>query len=99
VCSRDGDAASFFFWRAVDFVIRFEVTELLGDRCGQSGFTVVNVADGADVAVRFGTFKLFLSHFEAPSVFGGLKMAQVIFRAADIALRDKNQAGVLSPAL
>ncbi|WP_058316603.1 hypothetical protein, partial [Cognatishimia activa] len=46
--------------------------------------------------VRFGTFKLFLSHYEAPSMFRGLTMAQFVFRAANIALRTKNQAGVLS---
>ncbi|EAQ46716.1 ISxac3 transposase [Roseobacter sp. MED193] len=62
VSSRDGDAARFFFWCAVDLVVGFEVTKVFGDRCGQSGFTVVNVADGADVDVRLITFKLFLSH-------------------------------------
>ena len=62
VCGGDGDAAGFFFRRAVDLVVGLEVTEVFGDCCGQRGFAVVNVADGADVDVRFRAFKLFLSH-------------------------------------
>jgi len=34
--------------------------------CGQSGFTVVNVTDGANVDVRKGTIKFFFSHDSEP---------------------------------
>ena len=34
----------------------------VGDGGGQGGFTVVNVADGADVYVRFITLKFFFRH-------------------------------------
>ncbi|OCY06195.1 hypothetical protein A9X69_13980 [Aeromonas hydrophila] len=41
-------------------------TEVLGQHVGdsgsQGGFTVVNVADGADVYVRFITLKFFFRH-------------------------------------
>ncbi|KZY24008.1 hypothetical protein A3725_28535 [Alcanivorax sp. HI0035] len=37
-----------------------------GQRGGQSGFTMVNVTDGAYVYVRFITFKLFLCHGSIP---------------------------------
>jgi hypothetical protein len=63
----DGDTASFFFWCAVDFVeVDFSRTENFGadtsQSSGQSGFTVVNVTDSANVDVRFVTFKFFFSH-------------------------------------
>ncbi|CAI8735735.1 Anti restriction protein [Pseudomonas marginalis] len=53
----DGDTTSFFFWSAVDFIeINDCRTENLGadasQSCGQSGFTVVNVTDSANVDVR-----------------------------------------------
>ncbi|MCS4066742.1 hypothetical protein M2413_005764, partial [Pseudomonas putida] len=34
--------------------------------CGQSGLTVVNVADSADVNVGKGTIKFFFSHDSEP---------------------------------
>ncbi len=34
----------------------------LGDRCGQRGLAMVDVTDGADVAVRLIAGKLFLAH-------------------------------------
>ncbi|CAG8871572.1 hypothetical protein PS627_04520 [Pseudomonas fluorescens] len=53
----DGDTASFFFWGAVDLVeVDDGRTEYFGadasQSSGQSGLTVVNVADGANVNVR-----------------------------------------------
>ncbi|MNX79234.1 hypothetical protein D3C86_1108580 [compost metagenome] len=53
----DGDTASFFFWRAVDLVeVNDCGTENFGANASQSssqsGFTVVNVTDGANVDVR-----------------------------------------------
>ncbi|CAI9001995.1 Anti restriction protein [Pseudomonas sp. IT-P218] len=53
----DGDTTSFFFWSAVDLVeFNYGRTENFGadasQSSGQSGFTVVNVADGANVYVR-----------------------------------------------
>ncbi len=67
----DGDTTSFFFWSAVDLVeVNASRTENLGantSQCsGQSGFTVVNVTDGANVDVRFVTFKFFFSHDSEP---------------------------------
>ncbi len=53
----DGDTTSFFFWCAVDFIeINDCRTEYFGANASQSssqsGFTVVNVTDGANVDVR-----------------------------------------------
>ena len=53
----DGDTTSFFFWCAVDFIeINDCGTEHFGANASQSssqsGFTVVNVTDGANVDVR-----------------------------------------------
>jgi hypothetical protein len=36
------------------------------DRSGKSGFAVVDVTDGTDVDVRFGSCKRFLCHFLSP---------------------------------
>jgi hypothetical protein len=71
VSSVDGDTTSLFFWRAVDFVeVDLGRTENFGadasQSSGQSGFTVVNVTDGANVDVRFVTFKFFFSHDSEP---------------------------------
>ncbi|MFT7047049.1 MAG: hypothetical protein ACJAYH_002334, partial [Celeribacter sp.] len=41
------------------------------DRSCQRRFTVVNVANCADVAVRFITLELFLSHIKAPLYLEG----------------------------
>src|SRR3546814_14687120 len=41
--------------------------EHLGDRRGQRGLAMVDVTDGADVAVRLVPLKLSLSHFILPS--------------------------------
>ncbi|MOA46893.1 hypothetical protein D3C78_1694630 [compost metagenome] len=71
VRSVDGDTASFLFWSAVDLVEVDDCgTENFGanasQSCGQSGFTVVNVTDGANVDVRKGTIKFFFSHDSEP---------------------------------
>ncbi|KIN65239.1 ISxac3 transposase [Sulfitobacter noctilucae] len=58
----DRDATCFLFGRTVDLVVGLEVTEVLRDRRCQCRLTVVNVADCADVNVRFVTFKLCLCH-------------------------------------
>ncbi|AKA27544.1 hypothetical protein PCL1606_61020 (plasmid) [Pseudomonas chlororaphis] len=67
VGSVDGDTTSLLFRSAVDLVeVNNCGTENLGANAsqssGQSGFTVVNVTDGANVDVRFVTFKFFFSH-------------------------------------
>ncbi len=67
----DGDTTSFFFWSAVDLIeVNASRTENLGantSQCSsQSGFTVVNVTDSANVDVRFVTFKFFFSHDSEP---------------------------------
>ncbi len=63
----NGDTAFLFFRSLVDFVVSDELAALLhgrnlGDGSGQSGFAVVNVADGADVYMRLGTRKFFFTH-------------------------------------
>jgi hypothetical protein len=55
------------FGRIVDLVVGDELGralqgEDLGNRCGQRGFAVVDVADGADVDMRLGALKLLLCH-------------------------------------
>src|SRR5690606_14264965 len=67
----DGDTMGLFFRRVVDLIValRFAAPGLGADGCdssGQGGLTVVNVADGANVEVRFGTFEFFLSHSNHP---------------------------------
>jgi len=69
VRDRDGDAALTLLGGLVDAVergqfvqVRVLVVEHLGDRRGQSGLAVVDVSDGADVAVRLGPLKLGLCH-------------------------------------
>ena len=39
-------------------------SESLGDSSGQSGLTMVNVTDGADVNMGLGSFKFLLSHLK-----------------------------------
>jgi hypothetical protein len=67
VSRRDGDAARLLFRRLVDLVVSGErraagFSENLGDRRGQRRLAMVDVTDGADVTVRFGTFKFSFSH-------------------------------------
>ena len=68
VCGRDGDAALALFGSLVDVgevdgraAVGFRHD--LGDRRGQRGLAVVDVTDGADVAVRLVPLELFLRHF------------------------------------
>jgi hypothetical protein len=41
----------------------------LGDGSGQSGLAMVDVADGTDVNMRFGSLKLSFSHFRKSSLY------------------------------
>ena len=68
---RNGDAARLLFRRLVDLVIGGEgraagLGEDLGDGCGQRGLAVIDVTDGADVAVRLRARKFFLGHGRTP---------------------------------
>ena len=63
----DGDAAGLLFRGRVDLIVRLEgraagLSQDLGDRCGQRGLAMVNVTDGADVAVRLVPLKFSLRH-------------------------------------
>ncbi len=67
VRGRDGDAALALFRSLVDVRVVGErraagLGEHLGDRCRQGGLAMVDVTDGADVAVRLGPLKLSLGH-------------------------------------
>ena len=48
--------------------VRNFLRQNFGDCCGQSGFTMVNVADGTNVTMRFGSFKLCFCHFITSSL-------------------------------
>ena len=68
VRGRNRDAALALFGSLVDVCeidsrAAVGVSHHLGDRCGQRGLTVVDVTDGADVAVRLVPLELFLRHF------------------------------------
>ncbi len=63
----DGDTTLFLFGSLVDLIESNSLAALAdsenaGDCSGQSGFAVVNVADGADVAVRFCSVKMRFCH-------------------------------------
>ena len=65
---RNGDAALALFRRLVDIRVAgvgrsAGLGEDLGDRCGQRGLAMVDVTDGADVAVRLRPLKLSFRHF------------------------------------
>ncbi|GAA07738.1 hypothetical protein ATPR_0743 [Acetobacter tropicalis NBRC 101654] len=67
----NGDATSAFFRSSIDLVVCFEVStaafcQRLRDSSRQRRLAMVNVADGADVAVRFIPLKFSLSHFSTP---------------------------------
>ena len=63
----DGDTALFLFRGVVDLVeglhlvgvTGYTLCEYLGDGGGEGGLTVVNVADGTDVDMRFGSLECF----------------------------------------
>ena len=64
----DRDTTSLLLGSLIDGSVVLELglslqSQVLGDRSGQSGLAVVNVADGADVDMGLGSFKLLLSHF------------------------------------
>jgi len=72
VRDRDRDAALTLLGGLVDLVERREgvhvrelVVQHLGDRRGQRGLAVVDVADGADVDVRLGPLELRLRHWRS----------------------------------
>src|SRR5690606_29443895 len=65
----NGNTTLTLFGRIVDLVVATSFAgaaesfgTYAGQRCGQRGFTMVNVANGAHVYVRFGTFKFCLRH-------------------------------------
>ncbi len=66
----DGDTTLFLLGSVIDLVERLDFVSVtrnsfgqhLGDGGGQSGFTVVNVADGTDVDMRFGSLECFFCH-------------------------------------
>ncbi len=66
----DRDAALFLLRRGVDRIVGARLGDALlgehaGDRRGERGLAVVDVADRADVHVRFVAFECFLSHFNS----------------------------------
>jgi hypothetical protein len=84
VSGRDGDATLSLFGSLIDLIESDSCAKALpccqdsGDCCGQSGLTMVDVADGADVTMRFCSVKMSLSHFfsillENTSLMIGLK--------------------------
>ena len=65
----DRDAARLLFRRLVDLVVTHGLRLAEGgqhhrDGSGQGRFAVVNVADGANVNVRFCSFEFFLCHWD-----------------------------------
>ena len=67
VCCRNSNTTLALFRRSVDFVVCLSFatacfSKNVGDNCGKSCFSVVNVTDGADVYVRLSPFKCFFSH-------------------------------------
>ncbi|KFL88401.1 hypothetical protein AmDm5_2403 [Acetobacter malorum] len=67
----DGDTTSALFRSGIDLVVCFKVSttgfcQRLRDSSRQRRLAMVNVADGADVAVRFIPLKFSLSHFSTP---------------------------------
>jgi hypothetical protein len=72
VRDRDRYATSFFLWGFVNLIKRRErsrrivIMQRLGDRRGEGGLAMVDVAHGSDVQVRLIPLKLLLSHFGIP---------------------------------
>ena len=79
VRDRDRDTPLPLLGRLVDLVerlgVRVErrvlVVQHLGDRSGQRGLAMVDVTDGADVAVRLGALELLLGHLACLLRAGG----------------------------
>ena len=64
VSGRNRNAARLFFWRCVNLIVGFELTTKLfctnlGQRRGQRGFTMIDMADSADIDMRLGARELF----------------------------------------
>ena len=74
VCGRNGDTTLSLLRSLIDVleigsgVTSNSLSQNFGDCCGQSGFTMVNVADGTNVTMRFGSFKLCFCHFITSSL-------------------------------
>jgi hypothetical protein len=69
----DGDTARSFFRRFIDGRVVQEVclaffSQYFGDGRGQGGFTVINVSNGTDVYMRFGSFIMCFCHIFSPSI-------------------------------
>ena len=67
----DCDSSFSLFRSLIDHIVSLVLSltlkcEGLSDSSGKSGLAVVNVADGSDVYVRFGSFKFSLSHWKFP---------------------------------
>ena len=67
----DGDTTFSFFRSLIDHAVIHELCaasfcQHFGDSSGQGGFAMVYVTDGADVNMRFCSFKLCLCHFFLP---------------------------------
>jgi hypothetical protein len=75
VSGGDRYTTSPLFGSLVDLIKGNEVTKSkplvqgLGDGSGQSGLAMVDVADGTDVNMRFGSLKLSFSHFRKSSLY------------------------------
>ena len=94
----DGDAALLLLRCVVHLVegtclveIGVLVRQDLGDRSGQGGLSVVNVADGADVDVRLSPIETSLCHWVPPrgwqKICGSyLRPLLVIFHSGDVVL-------------
>ena len=70
----DGDTARLLFGRFVDLIVTHLLSQAFGckhhgDRRGKRGLAVVNVADRADVDVRFASVEFSLSHFVSSGKF------------------------------
>ena len=83
----DRDTTSLFFRSVVDFIETLCSGETLSsksraDCCSKSGFTVVNVTDGADVAMRLTSVKMFFCHYSISI----LVRAQIGSRTRDLFL-------------
>ena len=74
VGSVDCDTTSLFFGRFVDFVVSHLHSVAFAshyhrDSCGQSSFTVVNVADRTNVNVGFASVEFSFSHNKSSNIF------------------------------
>ena len=58
---------------------RNSLAENCSDRCSQSCFAVVDMSDGADVYMRFGSLEFLLTHFCISSLKSAYYQAQILF--------------------